>query len=122
MQYLARLIRVVPVAYSHSDMAKGRSKKAAYQAAQPSILTLPDELLARIFGHLSFKDKVLCQLLSRKMNNFLSCPGSGFIWGTIALAELPQLYETASSPGKTPIWNDVWKVLQHHALAVERSL
>ena len=94
MQSLARLIRVVPVAHSHSNTAKVKSKKAASQAAQPSILTLPDELLARIFGHLSFKDKVLCQLLSQKINNTLSCPGGALIWGTIALAELPQLYAT----------------------------
>ena len=75
-------------------MKKGRRKKTPCQAAQPSILTLPDELLARILGRLSFKDKVLCQLLSRRFNALLSCPGNFPVWGTIPLDDLPQLYNT----------------------------
>ena len=57
--------------------------KAWWRAAQPNILLLPDDVLAKILCQLPFRTKVRCHVVSRRFNTVLRRPEIDQVWGSV---------------------------------------
>lgn len=72
----------------HCNM--GRSRKSAGHSAQPSLLSLPDGVIASILRSLPFKDRVRAACICRKLHDLLSHPrASDLVWERCEISDLP---------------------------------
>jgi len=82
-----------------------KGTKAACQAEQLSIVTLPEQTLTDILNHLPFKTKVACHRVSRRFRYFLGRPANNLIWGRLDITDFPQALHHAQITGFALLWN-----------------